>query len=308
MPYKSSNLAIPPTPFSPQLPVTPPPANAGVQGEEKPAQRGASTLLQRAPPANPLKWLWQCHVCNRVYQLGVTRRCLDDGHHFCAGTTTVRKNKRTGALVKKHRACASEFDYSGWKRWSVWRREAAHAHRSAKTRKDCWKSCDYPSECRWGRQYGITVEQNAPNQDIRVESATLQLAAVALRNETTHTLSEGKPGGEEQIPSPLASEAPTEDEVNETARQRKRRSHGRDSSPLAAADSQQNAADVLERTDVRQPGLLPDEDDTGAAAATGRRTQYLQQALIDLGKSLGRVQNWATGSRREDRTARQSNE
>ena len=24
-----------------------------------------------------------------------------------------------------------------------------------KTKKDCWKTCDYPSECRWGRQFGV---------------------------------------------------------------------------------------------------------------------------------------------------------
>ena len=36
------------------------------------------------PPSNPYPWLWKCHLCNSIYRLGVTRRCLEDGHFFCA--------------------------------------------------------------------------------------------------------------------------------------------------------------------------------------------------------------------------------
>jgi hypothetical protein len=70
--------------------------------------------------------------------------------------------------VKKHRACASEFDYAGWKTWGRWRRSdgrkasLVHGKGGASLslnvkgeKKDCWNTCDYPSECRWGRRFGI---------------------------------------------------------------------------------------------------------------------------------------------------------
>ncbi|KAF2213733.1 hypothetical protein CERZMDRAFT_83841 [Cercospora zeae-maydis SCOH1-5] len=222
-PYKSSYLAIPPSPFSPRLPISPPVSpptkqqnyTNGGHSEHRKAQIKSTTELL-PPPANPLHWLWQCHKCSRVYQLGVTRRCLDDGHFFCAGTTVVKKGRgKNGRVFRRHAACASEFDYQGWKQWGVWRRsigeqiEAAEAllkaeeafesvfgsvssspvvpteakwisvtraqnaghARSASIsskasknyweksqtalKKDCWERCDYPSECRWGKQYGV---------------------------------------------------------------------------------------------------------------------------------------------------------
>ncbi|KAG8624174.1 hypothetical protein KVT40_009150 [Elsinoe batatas] len=116
-------------------------------------------------PADPLAWLWQCHVCHRTYRLAVTRRCLDDGHRFCAGVTIVHK-KDQKPKVKRHRACASEFDYNGWKAFGAWRRavsyedadesdkENINASRSPKEHtKDCWNKCDYPSQCRWGDRF-----------------------------------------------------------------------------------------------------------------------------------------------------------
>lgn len=129
-------------------------------------------------------------MCHVTYPIGATRRCLDDGHFFCSGTTTIkawRKSVSPKRRVKKHRACASEFDYSGWKVWGEWRREEHAASEafddftsgstfsddesdsgassccsderapppSGSTKKDCWNKCDYPSECRWGKQFGV---------------------------------------------------------------------------------------------------------------------------------------------------------
>ncbi|EMC95947.1 hypothetical protein BAUCODRAFT_24924 [Baudoinia panamericana UAMH 10762] len=203
-PFKSSNLAIPPSPFSPRLPLSP--LHAAPQ-RRKSAARVKAILELSPPPAEPLQWLWQCHICNRVYKLGVTRRCLDDGHYVCAGTTTVKRSKRTNKKVVRHKACASEFDYQGWEAWGAWRRSAMERMDAAKVlyqgddgyddfglpllvptvpgegqwlsgiwtkkpawevvqqkpervgywEKDCWKTCDYPSECRWGKQYGVTT-------------------------------------------------------------------------------------------------------------------------------------------------------
>ncbi|KAK4995693.1 hypothetical protein LTR66_004534 [Elasticomyces elasticus] len=184
-PFRSSNLAIPPSPFSPRLPNTPQ-AAAAVPREPlllHGRKRSASQYI--APPLpQPLHWLWQCHQCHQTYRLSITRRCLNDGHYFCAGTsTTKRRGGKT--RTKKHRACASEFDYQGWKTWGTWRRNV-HPELDAEiavsssddtienapsesewvkgiwpknkmAKKGCWNKCDYPSECRWGKQFGVQI-------------------------------------------------------------------------------------------------------------------------------------------------------
>lgn len=126
IPFRSSNLSIPVTPFSPQLPLTPP-------ASPPPRMRSPSQVARRPtiphtvpPPKSPLNWIWQCHVCHVKYPLGATRRCLEDGHYFCSGSTLVRtkrgKNGKRTRVVKKHSPCSSEFDYQGWKAWAEWRR------------------------------------------------------------------------------------------------------------------------------------------------------------------------------------------
>lgn len=194
-PFKSSRLAIPPSPFSPRLPITPP-ATPPKAHHPRPSNKRALSSPVTPPPSAPLNWLWQCHVCYRAYPLGATRRCLDDGHLFCSGTTAVTKRKgKASRRTKRHRACASEFDYASWKTWGEWRRTEnalVQLHRmdsnndatddddamsvdsgyvsngdraslpsqnlkemTLPRKKDCWNHCDYPSECRWGSQYGV---------------------------------------------------------------------------------------------------------------------------------------------------------
>ncbi|KAH6669804.1 hypothetical protein B0J14DRAFT_671427 [Halenospora varia] len=141
------------------------------------------------------QWIWRCHLCHRVYRLGVTRRCLDDGHYFCSiseGESTYAITKADGTKITKvRRSCASEFDYSAWGIYNIWRREV-RLHKIARLKKtalrnsmvensrtdekqklrkernaalagrwrgsignalerwgerDCWKDCDFPSEC-----------------------------------------------------------------------------------------------------------------------------------------------------------------
>lgn len=136
------------------------------------------------PPPEPIAWMWQCHQCSRIYQLTTTNRCLEDGHRFCAGTTIIKRNRRNNhKKVLKHKACASEFDYAGWRVYGAWRREmnvqpdgaddvamldandaaapndgltdsTIDAHAKGQVR-DCWMNCDFPSECRWGKQVGL---------------------------------------------------------------------------------------------------------------------------------------------------------
>ncbi|KAF2729011.1 hypothetical protein EJ04DRAFT_590013, partial [Polyplosphaeria fusca] len=152
-PFKPSHLSIPPSPFSPLTPLTLPALPKSFS--TYPAPDAAYPH-----PPSPLQWVWQCHQCARIYSLGVTRRCLEDGHLFCSGTTTLktwRKSMGPRKKVKRHQACGSEFDYQGWKVWGRWRRSG---HRDSMDdedgpSKDCWNKCDYPSECRWGRQFGV---------------------------------------------------------------------------------------------------------------------------------------------------------
>ncbi|CAD0091282.1 unnamed protein product [Aureobasidium vineae] len=233
-PYISSRLAVPPSPFSPVTPITP-----------FPIKRTYSVtvdidLIQHLPPPTrqPMKWLWACHLCNRQYNLSVTRRCLDDGHYFCAGTSMVRSRKDGLKKLKRHKACSSEFDYAGWKDWGVWKCNlltlteqqrllntpcdsvfdgddsgddeleeisttasvasptfagvAGHtsSRRFAKPLrpvKDCWNRCDYPSECRWGRQFGVDTP-------LQVTFSTLnRVASVANpNNASTSDVADGE--------------------------------------------------------------------------------------------------------------------
>ncbi|KAI4723956.1 hypothetical protein E4T49_08318 [Aureobasidium sp. EXF-10728] len=200
-PYVSSRLAVPPSPFSPVAPITP------FTIKRTYSATADIDLIQHIPPPTrqPMKWLWACHLCNRQYNLSVTRRCLDDGHYFCAGTSMVRSRKDGLKHLKRHKACTSEFDYAGWKDWGVWKRNLLALTEQQRLRdtpcdsvfddddsedeelemattasvvsplfagvggyfsswrvaeslrpvKDCWNRCDYPSECRWGKQFGV---------------------------------------------------------------------------------------------------------------------------------------------------------
>jgi hypothetical protein len=151
-----------------------------------------------------------------VYRLGVTRRCLEDGHYFCSLPSPPpspvqdekrrrerdeessfsegfessvarliakqRERKKKEKQRKKRRAqkgCRAEFDYTGWSTYNNWRREilamqyreygtlgssrrigdlrdwdespVPGRQRSEKVEKDCWRDCDFPSECLNGK-------------------------------------------------------------------------------------------------------------------------------------------------------------
>ena len=113
---------------------------------EKPFSKNfPSTLVPQ--PANPLAWIWQCHLCNSRYHLSVTRRCLQDGHFYCSGETDRPNLKRK----KRGQSCSSEFDYIGWREWGEWKRKvlsnlenSIEIHNSSK---GCQR-CEYPSQCR----------------------------------------------------------------------------------------------------------------------------------------------------------------
>jgi len=98
----------------------------------------------QTPPANPLTWVWQCHLCKSRYALGVTRRCLVDGHYYCSGENDQRNLKKK----KRGQACSSEFDYVGWRQWGEWKRKALKTMENPSIPKGCEK-CEFPSQCRY---------------------------------------------------------------------------------------------------------------------------------------------------------------
>lgn len=94
-------------------------------------------------PDNPLPWIWQCHLCRNRYPLGVTRRCLYDGHYYCSGGADQPNLKKK----KKGVACSSEFDYDGWEDYGDWRRQVLQLVPNPRILMDC-ETCDFPSQCR----------------------------------------------------------------------------------------------------------------------------------------------------------------
>lgn len=102
-------------------------------------------FMRRLPPRPriPEPWTWKCHRCHREYRLGVTRRCLFDGHYFCPGKRSDKKGKRH---------CKAEFDYVGWVDWNDWRDRIREINGDEDPltpfgKHSCWKACNYPSEC-----------------------------------------------------------------------------------------------------------------------------------------------------------------
>jgi hypothetical protein len=201
-PFKSSFLSIPPSPFSPRTPFTP------TIPFQHPTQKGSQQSSKTGPkstvnvPSSPLPWTWTCHQCHLSYRLSVTRRCLQDGHYYCSGTTTIKawRTSTQSRRTRKHGACNSEFDYSGWKSWSRWRRDGPRNKATlctsspvgdeggdvGKNKKDCWNMCDYPSECKWGKKFGIhtPVETCAPVREVGTMSTLHSPIYTTLKGNT----------------------------------------------------------------------------------------------------------------------------
>ena len=57
-------------------------------------------------------------------------------------------NKITGK-VKKHRACASEFDYTSWEEYGKWRRRGNRYQIGDDSKQHCEHTCEFPSACHW---------------------------------------------------------------------------------------------------------------------------------------------------------------
>lgn len=103
------------------------------------------------PPQQPLCWIWRCHLCNSRWPLGVTRRCLLDGHLYCSGESQRPATKKK----KKRDTCYSEFDYSGWHEWNAWKSQVRDTLDSPTSPRGC-ENCEFPSQCRYAHT-GVIV-------------------------------------------------------------------------------------------------------------------------------------------------------
>ena len=107
------------------------------------------------PPEEPLTWVWICHLCHSRYPLGVTRRCLVDGHYYCSGEAAQPNLRKR----KKRQSCSSEFDYVTWRAWGAWKRKARKILKSPRSLKGC-ENCVFPSQCRYPPEPEEDVDQN----------------------------------------------------------------------------------------------------------------------------------------------------
>ena len=131
-----------------------------------PADETIWVVLNAAPtsqtttpsPRPPSPWVWICHLCDTSYAVGVTRRCLHDGHKMCYRPKTI-----VGKSLdhKKFRHCESIFDYSGWSGWQDWRRQ--QFLNTTTSERDCWMHCNYPSKCRGEMRHS---KESARRRDI----------------------------------------------------------------------------------------------------------------------------------------------
>ncbi len=236
----------------------------------------------------------------------------------------VKRSKRNGnKKVMRHKACQSEFDYQGWKTWGNWRRsvveqteaeakmdemlngdgmilcvpdEVEPEQQIVKDRhtKDCWNTCDYPSECRWGKKVG--VESSSPEKAVTVTVPSSKPSSSAMETEhrELETLDDISmiDAPEASVPSeddtvsrtPFTSpeeetRKPSMDELLESVKRRKRRSAGLTPSPLAS----------------NPPSATGPEDDSSTA---GMLQKAFDDFELDFQKSFGRAVTGLIGGRR----------
>jgi hypothetical protein len=73
------------------------------------------------------------------------------------GKQKAKRGGRRCKMKKQAESCESSFDYLGWTEWNGWRRELstvsgwAGGFVTEKEQKNCFRDCDFPSECSWRR-------------------------------------------------------------------------------------------------------------------------------------------------------------
>ncbi|ODH48804.1 hypothetical protein GX48_05129 [Paracoccidioides brasiliensis] len=136
-----------PTPSSNPSPIISPlislPSSSTGSHSPSPRLPESDTDQLPPPPRTPMAWMWKCHLCCSKYPLGVTSRCLIDGHCYCSGRPTDR-NKQQGQI-----SCTSNFDYVGWKSMVGWQKQVRRASDNEGIREHgCWADCTFPTSCR----------------------------------------------------------------------------------------------------------------------------------------------------------------
>ncbi|PGH14283.1 hypothetical protein AJ79_03105 [Helicocarpus griseus UAMH5409] len=97
-----------------------------------------------SPPPKPVPWVWRCHLCQTQYPLGVTNRCLIDGHRYCSGHIAGKNTKSE----RRQGPCTSDFDYPGWSRMNAWQKKVSGAYGDkGRWAHGCFRDCIFPSAC-----------------------------------------------------------------------------------------------------------------------------------------------------------------
>ena len=186
-------------------------------------------------------------------------------------------------------------------------------------RKDCWNTCDYPSECRWGKQYGVqtpvkttdTVPSSQTSDLAPVEDSESQqpkttfddilLDSSIIEDSTAQQIERCQPTkqttGKPETPGGENTRKPSMDDLLESVKRRKRKSLGQTLSPLASHPPSPTSTEAPEVVTTETTTTLLPADSAEASA------NYLQKALhdfeLDVRKSLERagdlVTSWASG-------------
>ncbi|TAQ84010.1 hypothetical protein B7494_g7664 [Chlorociboria aeruginascens] len=171
MPKVPTLLHTTTNPSSPRTPLTPP-SRLHLRTLLPSPLSPVFAVNSRPPqPQTPYPWIWRCHICHSVYQLGVTRRCLADGHYFCSlpslpPSPGLGKGKAKGRKRKRGvRGCRAEFDYAAWDAWNRWREEVRFRRVEAQ---------DHNGNPSQGRECNGVRTRNASDEDNETCSAILR--------------------------------------------------------------------------------------------------------------------------------------
>jgi len=189
----------------------------------------------------------------------------------------------------------------------MWAKSSA-SHPAKLFTKDCWGKCDYPSECRWGKQYGVhtpvsssppppsapktpVVEEKAQQPKTTFDDILLD-ASIALQSsvdDLDHLFEDGDITAPSAADTDVAKETerkPSMTDLLESAKRRKRRSGGQLPSPLGSNPPSPTTAPA------------PAESASGMAAAS--LVKALDDFEIDMKKlsllerASGLVSEWAS--------------
>ncbi|TKA45520.1 hypothetical protein B0A54_04059 [Friedmanniomyces endolithicus] len=172
-------------------------------------------------------------------------------------------------------------------------------------RKDCSARCDYPSECRWGKQYGVYTPVSstpppppsvAPVVPEKNEKPKTTFDDILLdASDASQSTAAGHSPKTATINSKETERKPSMTDLLESAKRRKRRSGGQMPSPLGSNPPSPTTAEA------------PSESTTGDEAEEGASAGFLQKAFDDfelelrksslLERAGGLVSGWASSIR-----------